>query len=262
MGTTTRRRLHRAGERRSRGERLGTGAVSHGRPARYGSPLRYHRTRDQGDSRVSKGSAQGNSPHPRHRHHAGARHGRRDRGRERRRHSSSRRARPETPLRLSDAAGGERAARHGEIGSADHRPRRSRRGAGVARGSAGRDGHVNLIDVLPVALLGGVLGLDVVGFPQAMISRPLVAATAGGALLGHSMSGLMIGAALELIALETLPFGAARYPEWGSAATVGGAVYANHFGDPPGAMAIAVMAAVATGWIGGGAVSQRPAAHP
>ena len=67
---------------------------------------------------------------------------------------------------------------------------------------------MNLIDVLPVALLGGVLGLDVVGFPQAMISRPLVAATAGGALLGHSMSGLMIGAALELIALETLPFGA------------------------------------------------------
>ena len=115
---------------------------------------------------------------------------------------------------------------------------------------------MNLIDVLPVALLGGVLGLDVVGFPQAMISRPLVAATAGGALLGHSMSGLMIGAALELIALETLPFGAARYPEWGSAATVGGAVYANHFGDPPGAMAMAVMAAVATGWIGGWSMIQ------
>jgi len=40
--------------------------------------------------------------------------------------------------------------------------------------------HV-LVDILPIALLGGLLGLDVVCFPQAMISRPLVAATAGGA---------------------------------------------------------------------------------
>ena len=115
---------------------------------------------------------------------------------------------------------------------------------------------MTLLDVLPVAILGGVLGLDVVGFPQAMISRPLVAATAGGALIGHAMSGMLIGAALELIALETLPFGAARYPEWGSAATVGGALYANHFGDPAGAMTMAVLASVATAWFGGWSMIQ------
>lgn len=114
----------------------------------------------------------------------------------------------------------------------------------------------HLIDILPIAILGGVLGLDVVSFPQAMISRPLVAATAGGALVGHSLSGMLIGVALELIALETLPFGAARYPEWGSAATVGGALYANHFGDPPGAMTMAVLAAVATAWVGGWSMIQ------
>lgn len=108
-----------------------------------------------------------------------------------------------------------------------------------------------LVDILPIALLGGLLGLDVVGFPQAMISRPLAAATVGGALIGHSMSGMMIGVALELIALETLPFGAARYPEWGSAATVGGVLYARHQGDPAGAMTMAVLAAVATAWVGG-----------
>ena len=113
-----------------------------------------------------------------------------------------------------------------------------------------------LINVLPIALLGGLLGLDVVCFPQAMISRPLVAATAGGALIGHSLSGMMVGAALELIALETLPFGAARYPEWGSAATVGGAIYARHFGDPAGAMTMAVLASVATAWIGGWSMIQ------
>lgn len=109
---------------------------------------------------------------------------------------------------------------------------------------------VTLLDVLPIAVLGGLLGLDVVSFPQAMFSRPLVAATLAGALVGHSPSGLLVGAALELIALETLPFGAARYPEWGSAATVGGALFASHPSHPAGAMTMAVIAAIATGWIG------------
>src|SRR4051812_33162430 len=85
-----------------------------------------------------------------------------------------------------------------------------------------------------------------------MISRPLVAATLAGALVGDATSGLLIGATLELIALETLPFGAAKYPEWGSAATVGGALFASHTAShPPGAMTIAILAAIATGWVGG-----------
>jgi mannose/fructose/N-acetylgalactosamine-specific phosphotransferase system component IIC len=105
-------------------------------------------------------------------------------------------------------------------------------------------------DVLPIAMLGGLLGLDVVGFPQAMISRPLVAATLSGALVGEAFSGMLIGAALELIALETLPFGAAKYPEWGSAATVGGALFASHSSHPAGSMTMAVIASIATGWIG------------
>lgn len=110
---------------------------------------------------------------------------------------------------------------------------------------------VAFVDLLPLALLGGVLGLDVVSFPQAMISRPLVAATFAGALVGHAESGLLIGAALELIALETLPFGASRYPEWGSAAVVGGAIFAAHPAHPAGAMTMAIFSALATTWIGG-----------
>jgi PTS system mannose-specific IIC component len=105
-------------------------------------------------------------------------------------------------------------------------------------------------DILPIAMLGGLLGLDVVGFPQAMISRPLVAATLSGALVGDAYSGMLIGATLELIALETLPFGAAKYPEWGSAATVGGALFGVHSSHPAGAMTMAVIASIATGWIG------------
>lgn len=110
--------------------------------------------------------------------------------------------------------------------------------------------NFSFADVLPIAMLGGLLGLDVVGFPQAMISRPLVAATLSGALVGEAFSGLLIGAALELIALETLPFGAAKYPEWGSAATVGGALFAGHPTHPAGSMTMAVIASIATGWIG------------
>jgi len=110
---------------------------------------------------------------------------------------------------------------------------------------------MSLVDLLPIALLGGVLGLDVVSFPQAMVSRPLVAATLTGALIGEAASGVLLGAALELIALETLPFGASRYPEWGSASVVGGAIFATHPSHPAGAMSLAVLAALATTWVGG-----------
>jgi len=105
--------------------------------------------------------------------------------------------------------------------------------------------------LLPVTLLGAVLGLDTVSFPQAMLSRPLVAATLGGTLIGSPLSGLLAGAALELIAVETLPFGASRYPEWGSASAVGGALVASHPEHPPGAMTLAIVAALSTAWFGG-----------
>jgi mannose/fructose/N-acetylgalactosamine-specific phosphotransferase system component IIC len=105
--------------------------------------------------------------------------------------------------------------------------------------------------LLPIGLVGAILGLDTVSFPQAMLSRPLIAATVGGALMGSPLSGLLVGAALELIALETLPFGASRYPEWGSAAVVGGALFASAPAHPSGAMAMAMIAALATAWFGG-----------
>ena len=105
--------------------------------------------------------------------------------------------------------------------------------------------------LLPLSLLGAVLGLDTVSFPQAMLSRPLVAATLGGALVGSPVGGLLVGATLELIALETLPFGASRYPEWGSASVVGGALYGSSPLPAAGALTLALLAALATAWIGG-----------
>lgn len=113
---------------------------------------------------------------------------------------------------------------------------------------------LDLASILPLALLGAVLGLDVVGFPQAMISRPIVAATAGGAMVGSAAQGLLVGVALELIALETLPFGASRYPEWASASVVAGVLFAEQDMARAGAMTLAVVAALATAWIGGGSM--------
>ena len=106
-------------------------------------------------------------------------------------------------------------------------------------------------ELLPLSLIGGVIGLDVVCFPQAMYSRPLVAATLAGAFVGDATTGIIVGAVLELIALATLPFGASRYPEWGSASVVGGAIAAALHTERAGALTIGVLAALATAWIGG-----------
>ncbi len=112
-----------------------------------------------------------------------------------------------------------------------------------------------LRDAFPLALVAGVVGLDVVSFPQAMISRPIVAATIGGAFAGVPLAGLICGAVLECLALEALPVGASRYPEWGSASVAAGAIAAG--GAPggvfpnAGALAVSVAVGIGAAWLGG-----------
>ena len=78
---------------------------------------------------------------------------------------------------------------------------------------------------LAVSGLGGLVGLDATSFAQTMISRPLVAATITGVILGRPAEGLFLGSILELFALVILPVGAARYPESGTAAVAATAAY-------------------------------------
>jgi mannose/fructose/N-acetylgalactosamine-specific phosphotransferase system component IIC len=111
-------------------------------------------------------------------------------------------------------------------------------------------------DLVILALLGGILGLDTVSFPQAMLSRPIVSATLAGALVGDPAAGLLAGATLELFAVETLPFGASRYPEWGSASVIGGFLYATTSAFDAGRLATAVLAALAVAWVGGWSMVQ------
>lgn len=115
---------------------------------------------------------------------------------------------------------------------------------------------MSAVDVLILSLLGGVLGLDTVSFPQAMLSRPIVGATLSGAILGDAGAGLLVGAALELFAVDTLPFGASRYPEWGSAAVVGGALFTKAGSFDAGRLATTVLGALALAWIGGWSMVQ------
>lgn len=110
---------------------------------------------------------------------------------------------------------------------------------------------MSLLEALPIALLGAVLGLDVVSFPQAMTSRPIVAATVAGAFIGHPQAGLLIGVVLEMIALDTLPFGASRYPEWGSASVVAGALFGAQPDGMPGALPACLLAGLLTASISG-----------
>jgi len=115
---------------------------------------------------------------------------------------------------------------------------------------------VSGIDIVLLALLGGMLGLDTVSFPQAMLSRPIVGATLAGAILGAAGAGLLVGATLELFAVDTLPFGASRYPEWGSAAVVGGVLFTKAASFTSGRLTTAVLAALVVAWVGGWSMVQ------
>lgn len=96
---------------------------------------------------------------------------------------------------------------------------------------------------------GMIVGVDLVSFPQAMLNRPIVAASVTGFLVGDLEGGLRVGMLLECFALDVIPIGATRYPDYGPASVVGTAV-ASFAGwqDPTG---LGVMVALLIG-LGGG----------
>ncbi len=106
------------------------------------------------------------------------------------------------------------------------------------------------LEFLGVALAGTVVALDVASVPQAMISRPLVAGLLGGTMAGAPLAGLGLGALLELFAMETLPVGASRYPDWGPGAVAVGALAGTRALTPPGVLALVLLATLSA-WAGG-----------
>jgi mannose/fructose/N-acetylgalactosamine-specific phosphotransferase system component IIC len=81
--------------------------------------------------------------------------------------------------------------------------------------------------VIPLLIWGSVVGLDLVSVPQAMISRPLVAGAVAGWLANDLEAGLRVGVLFELFALDVLPVGAVRYPDYGPATVVAAAFAAG-----------------------------------
>jgi PTS system mannose-specific IIC component len=111
---------------------------------------------------------------------------------------------------------------------------------------------VNAAEVAAVVLLGSLVGLDVASFPQAMFSRPIVAGFLGGAVVGNPLPGLAVGALLELFALDTLPVGAVRSPDWGPGTVAVGALAGAHSqGILASGLLGLVLVAVVTAWAGG-----------
>ncbi len=72
-----------------------------------------------------------------------------------------------------------------------------------------------------------VVGMDLVSVGQFMLSRPLVAGLVAGAIVGDPVAGGTVGMVFELFALDVMPIGAVRYPDYGMGAVVAAVVVAG-----------------------------------
>ncbi|MDX2261635.1 MAG: PTS sugar transporter subunit IIC [Gemmatimonadales bacterium] len=106
--------------------------------------------------------------------------------------------------------------------------------------------------LLALALWGWcvIVTVDLVSAPQGLLARPVVAASVAGLLAGNLAAGLLVGVALELYALDVLPIGAARYPDYGAAAASAAAAAALVPEAPALALAglIGLPLAILGGW--------------
>jgi mannose/fructose/N-acetylgalactosamine-specific phosphotransferase system component IIC len=109
---------------------------------------------------------------------------------------------------------------------------------------------IGLSGIVLLVALGALCALDTVSLFQSMVSRPIVSAAIAGALFGRAEDTIVVGAVLELFAIETMPFGASRYPEWGSAGVVAGVTYLVGGPGTSGSLAVATLAGLATALLG------------
>ena len=93
---------------------------------------------------------------------------------------------------------------------------------------------------LLLVVWGVIVGVDLVSVPQAMLARPVVAGAVAGWLAGDVEAGLRVGVLFELFALDVLPVGAVRYPDYGPATVAATALAA----DSPWQFAVGVSAAL------------------
>ncbi|MEO8449878.1 MAG: PTS sugar transporter subunit IIC [Gemmatimonadota bacterium] len=84
------------------------------------------------------------------------------------------------------------------------------------------------VSVVVLLLVWGTFaGLDLATLLQGLLTRPLVSGSVTGVIVGDVEAGLRIGAVLELFALDVVPVGGSRYPDYG-AATVAAVLSGAH----------------------------------
>ena len=107
-------------------------------------------------------------------------------------------------------------------------------------------------ELLLLCAISGWVAVDGTSLGQFMVSRPLVAAVLAGAVVGDPTEAARLGVILEVLYLGVLPIGAARYPEPGPPAVVGGAMVA--FVQGPGGLLSVLAFVLFWAWVAGESV--------
>ncbi|MBN1559870.1 PTS sugar transporter subunit IIC [candidate division KSB1 bacterium] len=68
-------------------------------------------------------------------------------------------------------------------------------------------------DIFIASLWGGIVAIDTTALMQIMISRPMMACSVVGLLLGNFPLGFVMGFLVELLYISELPIGAAKFAE-------------------------------------------------
>ncbi len=109
------------------------------------------------------------------------------------------------------------------------------------------------LELVTVSFWGGIVAMDTTAALQIMISRPLIASSITGLLLGDFQSGFFIGIFLELLWINELPVGAARFSEGNVGATAAAAIAITSknliFRQVP-SLALALIIAIPVSFIG------------
>jgi PTS system mannose-specific IIC component len=101
--------------------------------------------------------------------------------------------------------------------------------------------------ILPILVMGFVVGLDTTAAFQVMVSQPLVACTICGWMMGDPVMGALVGVVTQCLWMGKLPVGAATFPDgnMGSLVAAGLVIYLRNTMTPHG---IGVLLALSVLW--------------
>ena len=80
------------------------------------------------------------------------------------------------------------------------------------------------VEIILASVWGGIVATDTTAFLQIMVSRPMVACSIVGLILGNFQLGFTIGIILELLYISELPIGGANFAEGNVGATAAAAI--------------------------------------